>query len=193
MQNWPFEQTIYENSNCLTSTSLPSIGNFNQTNEMNSITCYPSVYYSSSSAVDSPISSSYISSSLVPNSAANINIYNTTLSNTTSNLKSSNFSAPSNSYINLDESTSKKMSDYTLDQVETKLNLETNLKSVTKDRPYKCLDKKCKKQFNRIDELSRHNRIHTGKKPFKCSTCNREFSRSDHLKTHKRTHTGKFF
>ena len=44
--------------------------------------------------------------------------------------------------------------------------------------------------FTRSDELVRHQRKHTGEKPFQCETCKRRFSRSDHLTTHMRTHTG---
>lgn len=50
--------------------------------------------------------------------------------------------------------------------------------------------KKKSKAFARSDELARHERKHTGEKPFQCEICARRFSRSDHLTTHIRTHTG---
>lgn len=55
-------------------------------------------------------------------------------------------------------------------------------------KPHKC--HMCHRCFSRSDELTRHQRIHTGAKPFRCTLCQREFSRSDHLTTHTRTHTG---
>ena len=58
------------------------------------------------------------------------------------------------------------------------------------DRPYGCSVPGCDRRFNRSDELTRHERIHTGQKPFQCDLCQRKFSRSDHLTTHLRTHTG---
>ena len=60
------------------------------------------------------------------------------------------------------------------------------------DRPYACPADHCVRKFSRSDELTRHLRIHTGQKPFRCLICMRSFSRSDHLTTHIRTHTGKW-
>ncbi|KAL4618206.1 hypothetical protein GN956_G20985 [Arapaima gigas] len=59
-----------------------------------------------------------------------------------------------------------------------------------REKPFACPAENCARRFSRSDELSRHVRIHTGHKPFRCRVCLRSFSRSDHLTTHTRTHTG---
>ncbi|KAG7463101.1 hypothetical protein MATL_G00191900 [Megalops atlanticus] len=63
-------------------------------------------------------------------------------------------------------------------------------KTPVHERPYPCPAEGCDRRFSRSDELTRHIRIHTGHKPFRCRICMRNFSRSDHLTTHIRTHTG---
>ena len=50
----------------------------------------------------------------------------------------------------------------------------------------------CKKIFMSPSQLCRHQSIHTGERPFKCTTCHMAFSQSSrhHLTEHERTHTG---
>ncbi|XP_065190010.1 zinc finger protein 626-like [Sycon ciliatum] len=54
---------------------------------------------------------------------------------------------------------------------------------------HKC--QKCPKQFKTACDLRRHDRVHTGERPFKCDVCSKYFSQSSYVKVHKRVHTGK--
>ncbi|VDP67550.1 unnamed protein product [Echinostoma caproni] len=58
------------------------------------------------------------------------------------------------------------------------------------EKAFACTMFDCTKRFARIDELKRHQRIHSDVKQFVCESCNKGFTRSDHLMTHRRTHTG---
>ncbi|KIW79268.1 hypothetical protein Z517_05880 [Fonsecaea pedrosoi CBS 271.37] len=53
-------------------------------------------------------------------------------------------------------------------------------------RNKKCLY--CDRKFGKAEHLKRHQRAHTGEKPFKCSHCGREYARSDVLMRHIRNH-----
>ncbi|KXN64686.1 hypothetical protein CONCODRAFT_31409, partial [Conidiobolus coronatus NRRL 28638] len=48
---------------------------------------------------------------------------------------------------------------------------------------YKCSE--CQKSFNRKNSLLRHQRIHSGAKPYECGNCSKRFSRKDILTRHK--------
>lgn len=48
----------------------------------------------------------------------------------------------------------------------------------------------CGSAFTKASSLVKHNRIHSGDRPYPCEMCDMRFTCSDHLKRHKRTHTG---
>ena len=70
-------------------------------------------------------------------------------------------------------------------------NETVTVETTTKKQPklsYTC--RTCKKKFRFHCDIVRHERIHSGEKPFCCPTCNKRFAQSGHLILHRRTHSG---
>eukprot|EP01083_Nonionella_stella_P235519 828092_1 len=64
-------------------------------------------------------------------------------------------------------------------------------KSITKKRQLKC--SYCDKRFQYYSKLKRHERVHTGERPYKCTFefCSKRFKQKHDMWRHQRLHTGK--
>ncbi|XP_041454758.1 zinc finger protein 64-like [Lytechinus variegatus] len=56
-------------------------------------------------------------------------------------------------------------------------------------KQFKCDFESCTFATAHRNDFRRHQRIHTGEKPFKCQFCEKQFSRCDKMKLHERVHT----
>ena len=72
--------------------------------------------------------------------------------------------------------------------ITSTLPCKTHLNASNSDGILDC--RYCYKSFKRKYNLTCHERIHSGVRPYKCDHCEKSFTRNGHFMQHKRFHTG---
>ena len=57
-----------------------------------------------------------------------------------------------------------------------------------KTKPFICQYSGCQAAFSQVSNLNRHERIHTGERPFKCGYCDKSYASGSNLKQHMQVH-----